>query len=447
MAKVDLTDAYIRKLSVEKRTDIIDARTLGLALRITPAGQKSFAVRVRGRDGKAQRMTLGQYPEVTLREARELAIEARRAIHEADGNLNAGRKAARASNDIVPSLATLLIEYQAVAAPSRRIWRKSPRGNLPEAHRRILAVFGGLAERQSPDITAEEFAQAMKSYVPKSGKESANGQVSRARAYLMTVLDWGAKRGRFDKAGKGRDQPLELTDLRKTHDPAADDETISGERDRVLDQDELARVLPLLRYPAPACLKMVLPPEQDFRPLALRFLLLTLARLDEMVGMRWRDFDRRSGVWNKPYVKTHSGPARRQTLPLSDAAVELLKGLPGYDSASPNDLVFPSGVGSEIENWDRITRAVMRESQTSGWHRHDLRRTSATLLEVLEVPDRIIDKILAHKAGTKSEGTSHALKNYVRSKKILNSIGDPQKDALDKLAETLAMIEAEADIG
>src|SRR6202034_1733933 len=49
-------------------------------------------------------------------------------------------------------------------------------------------------------------------------------------------------------------------------------------------------------------------------------------------------------------------------------------------------------------NWDRETKALQEDSGTTGWTRHDLRRTGATMLgDMGELPD-IIEAALNHVA-------------------------------------------------
>ncbi|WP_277871179.1 tyrosine-type recombinase/integrase [Thalassorhabdomicrobium marinisediminis] len=181
--------------------------------------------------------------------------------------------------------------------------------------------------------------------------------------------------------------------------------------------------------------------EGDIRPLALRFLLLTCARLDELVVMKWNDFKEDTLHWHKPAVKTVRGKPRQQYLPLSGAAVALLTSLPNYGTWRKSDLVFPNSAGHFLGNWHRITKAVHRESQTDNWHRHDLRRTGASIMKALGVAPRTVDEILAHRATHRDEGTSAALENYFASTHLLEHVVDPQRAAFDKLAEALDYIE------
>lgn len=448
MAKHELTDAYVRSLNVTSRTEITDTKETGLLLRVYPTGNKKFAFRLRGSDGKPQGAIIGSYPDVKLVMARQQAAELRRRVKSGENITAVATKiaaaAAAAIEADVPTLQEVLLEYERTMSSKVKIWQRTKKESRCEAVRRIEAVFEQHLSNRITEMTLTDMARAMVCYKPKSGKAKANGQVSRARAYMMPVMDWCAHRNRFAKVGFGRPTVLNVVDLRQTYDPASDDHDITGKRNRALDHEELGRVLPLLKWPAPRCLNMKMSQEQDIRPVALRFLLLTCARLNELVTMKWGDFRENTQIWHKPYVKTISGPPRQQSLPLSDAAITLLKGLPNFATRRPGDLVFPNEVGNNLENWVRITNAIQRESQTTNWHRHDLRRTGSTIMKELGVAPRTIKEILAHDASNEDDGASRALAHYFTSNHLLEHVEDPQKAALDKLAGALEFIERKA---
>src|SRR6516164_4504237 len=72
VVKKPLTDALIRAVPppLSGRTEISDPSCRGLCLRVTPAGAKTFAFRYRMRgDKRLERITIGTYPDVSLRDA------------------------------------------------------------------------------------------------------------------------------------------------------------------------------------------------------------------------------------------------------------------------------------------------------------------------------------------------------------------------------------------
>lgn len=442
----EMTDRWLRTLEVPAtRLEFSDTRQTGLRLRLSPEGSKIFLLRARGLDGRNHAITLGHYPSLSLKEARERAAAQRQLIKDGQ-DPNATKRAARerADGESV-TLAELLDEFEVFRSPMREIWCKSPKGRC-EARRRIDSVFGKLTGRRMSELTDDDFAACMMGHKParENGKRTANGQVSRARAYLAPVLNWAAHRKPFHKKGAGRSGRIETPDLSLTHDPADDDPTITGIRKRALHQDELTAILPLLVYPAPAVLKMKTLPEDDYRPIALRFQLLTAARIDEIASMRWCHLAKNQRIWHKPEVKTIGGKAQReQHLSLSEAAMELLQALPGFHDSDPNDYVFPNSVGGKLGNWGRITKAIQRKSATADWHRHDLRRTAASIMKALGESDSAIDGILGHKASDREENVSASLKHYIAVQQILVDPPSPQRDALDRLAKILSLMQPE----
>ncbi|MEI4486669.1 integrase family protein [Frigidibacter sp. MR17.14] len=434
MAKVDLTDHMIKKLVVEVRTDFPDARAQGLSLRVTPNGARTWAVRGTAADGSKQRITIGTYPDMSLRDARIRAADVMSAIRSASGNLNAAKRDAATARSGHPTLRELIGEYEAGPGAGKTIWTRTKRDMDSEARKRIRTVFSGLLDVRITEIPDDDFADAMLNYVPKSGAVKANGQISKARAYLMPVLDWAAGRGKFRVAGRRRRPTLDVADIRDTIDPATDDEEITGKRERVLLADELSAVLPFLIYPAPRSLRMKTHPELDVRPLALMFILLTGARLREVCAARWRHIDADAKTWFKPRVKSVQGGPRTQMLPVPDAVLRLLDAIPDHLGRDPDDLIFPSLAGTELDNWERITGAIMRESGTADWHRHDLRRTAATIMRAAGVELSTIDRIIGHRTNHRREESSRAIDAYLSDIDLSGIAEDPQRVALEKLA-------------
>src|SRR5262245_12828200 len=72
MARKTLTDKGVAAL----KRDTADPQMPGHYVRVWASGRKSFSVMTRGLDGKQVRVTLGEFPRITIAEARELAREA-----------------------------------------------------------------------------------------------------------------------------------------------------------------------------------------------------------------------------------------------------------------------------------------------------------------------------------------------------------------------------------
>lgn len=394
---IRLTDSAIGRAAREaaetgKRRDLADAGQSGLRLRLTPAGGKSWVLACRDRSGRMRRFPLGAYPDRGISEARTEA----RALHtrvRQDGadpvaERRRDREIGRDARAGIGTLAAMLDQYTPQAPDS---W--------PHSRLRVERVFRALLPLPVSAITLGELQRAAETYPTPASAAFA------VRA-LRPALKWGARPAR-------KLVPLELCQL------MVPERSEAGRRRRVLARDELARLLPALRG--------------SDRPhaAAMRLVLLTLLRRSEADGARWRDLDWQAGTLTIPAERSKNGEPH--VVPLSRQAADLLRArLP--DAAEPAGLIFATHAGTMLGNWDRATKSVMVASGTSGWHRHDLRRTGATMLgEMGETPD-IIEAALNHISIRSALAATYNRSRY-----------RPQvAAALQRLADALDAIEANA---
>lgn len=186
--------------------------------------------------------------------------------------------------------------------------------------------------------------------------------------------------------GRLRIESLEQGDLQRVHDrvalrfPYRANRIVnllatmiawSGERSdnparevRLSPEEERERPLTLLEIDA-VCAALDGLPSQVAAD-AIRLLLMTGARKMECCGARWKEFDLETGNWTKP-GGTVKGK-KRSSVPLSDVAVALLRGL--HDEArqcgranGEDDFVFPgSGAGGHLADIRSAWRTVTREA-------------------------------------------------------------------------------------
>jgi integrase len=230
-----------------------------------------------------------------------------------------------------------------------------------EARRSVEVVFKSLLPRPLTALAARDFQMLADGY---KAQHSAGAAVRNVRP----ILKWGASRGHL---------PPEVAAI---HLP-----TPVRRRKRLLSRDELAAVLPALRT--------------SNRPYAaaLRFMLLTLTRRQETALARWGDVN--LAAQTLTILETKNGEPH--IVPLSRQAMDLLRSrLPADNGdakrSGPDGLIFTTATGAPLGNWDRETKILQAASGTTGWTRHDLRRTGATMLgEMGELPD-ILEAALNH---------------------------------------------------
>ena len=242
---------------------------------------KSYVVQYRNRKtGVSRRQTIGQHgPLLTFHKARE---QARIILADAlKGNDPvADGRASRAA----PTVRQLAADYlEQHAFPKKR--KRSVENDRSMLDRIILPRLGGkkVSDVQSRDIHALHVAM-------KDTPYQANRALALMSKMFSLAVNWG---WRGDNPVKG---------IERFHEER---------RERWLSDDELSRILGALA---------IHPNERAAN--AVRFQLLTGARIGEVLSSRWSDIDLARGVWTKP--SHHTKQNRTEHLPLSAPALALL---------------------------------------------------------------------------------------------------------------------------
>lgn len=170
--------------------------------------------------------------------------------------------------------------------------------------------------------------------------------------------------------------------------------------------------------------------------LAIRLLLGTAVRSDELRNAKWEQFDFNSGVWSVPSTKTGPGIQIPLTVPVTDWLVELKSLGNGSDFIFParaesrkarfggDAPINPNTIGAAIEFWLSEHKPEVRRFTP-----HDLRSTAKSHMRALGVPRDITEMCLNHKlAGVEGIYDVH-------------TYFEERKDALNKWVEYLVRIE------
>jgi integrase len=383
MPTVRVTDSAIRKIISDAasgiRTELTDAATLGLKIRATKDGRAVWSIKLRDITGAQVRVTLGEYPYLGIADARREAAVARHQIRHEGKNPTAEKRAARqkAGTPAEMTLTSLLDEFTRVVKHDSQTW--------PAYRRLIELVVGPLLDKPASSLTLADLQRGADSY-------SALGTASRAVAYLRPVLKWGAARDYVDFK----------TTLISPPRP-----TIP--RERFLNADELRALIIELRGGSNYHEGVWRHAKYPGHRAALMMILYTATRLNEVCGATWAEFDldpidgghptwtippsrikdtRRAGSKSRTKRPPHVLPLPRQVLAFIIARRP--------ENWRPEDLVFPNEAGGVLDNWDRVTKHLFDVTSTSGWTRHDLRRTAATMMGEMGTLPHVIESVLNH---------------------------------------------------
>jgi len=139
MATVTLTARYLDQLKPQRRRyEVFDTLVPGFAIRVTPAGHKSFTLYYR-HHGRPRRVGLGRYPDVLLADARGAATQHRGRIFKGAAPAEE-KKAERATNgDTVGALFDLYKTHREKAKSWTETRRIMEREVLPVwKHLRVM---------------------------------------------------------------------------------------------------------------------------------------------------------------------------------------------------------------------------------------------------------------------------------------------------------------------
>ena len=86
----------------------------------------------------------------------------------------------------------------------------------------------------------------------------------------------------------------------------------------------------------------------------VRLLLLTGARRGEVVGMRWDEVDLEKKLWSLPAARVKN--KRAHALPLSSAAIDILKSLPRIEN--DDGIVFPARIDRRTSRGEKRASSI-----------------------------------------------------------------------------------------
>ena len=137
---------------------------------------------------------------------------------------------------------------------------------------------------------------------------------------------------------------------------------------------------------------------------AIKLLILTGQRRDEVIKAEHSEFDLKAKLWTIPGDRAKNGKAH--LVPLSAPAVAVLKGI---DKIVGTDKLFPARGNTEAATsgyskaWGKIFVQVEKElGEIERFTIHDLRRTMATGLQRLGIAMPVTEAVLNHISGSRA---------------------------------------------
>lgn len=355
MPRLKLTKSAIDALPTPAN-DIVywDSGCPGFGVKITPKGRKVFIVlyRAGGAGSRLRKYTIGPYGRVTLHQARAAALKIFAARSEGrDPAAEKQRERRRLVVDRVEDLVELFInEHVSKTRSAREISRLLRREVLPCWGTRSVHE---ISKRQVIELVSEVYGRGTPS--------AANKLLKTVKGFFgwcvgRAILDASPANGLMAPA---RERP----------------------RDRVLDDDELARIIRAAWQIHGAYGGVV------------ELLALTGQRREEVAQLTWDEVDLPNRAWTLSAARTKNG--KPHIVHLANEAIVVL-------NRSPNvgEFVFSLSGTKPFQDFSAAKRELDKLSGVLSWRLHDLRRTCVSGMARLGVAPHVADKVLNHQSGT-----------------------------------------------
>jgi integrase len=372
------------------RQEIPDGLLVGLYLVVQPSGARSFAVRYRYA-GQPRKLTLGSYPAISLEAARDIGRKALRvaaegrdpATEKQSAKGDAKRQVAeevRGKRDLFENVAADFIARHAMKSTRETTWRETARilgfrpstdtpAQLVETGGDVMAAWRG---RKIQDITKRDIVALLDAIADRGAPIMANRVLSAVRK----LFNWALAR-----------DVIQVSPCALVQPPAPE-----RSRDRVLTDDELRLVWNAADADG-----------WPFGPI-IKLMALTGQREGEIAGMRWEELDLEGKLWTLPAPRVKND--EQHTVPLSDAAIEIIKALPrikssgGFVFAGHHQGKPPTAFSHAKIRADEAITAANKGKPIPAWVFHDLRRTMASGMARLGIQLPVIEKTINHTSGS-----------------------------------------------
>jgi len=374
-----LTDTAVRNAKpgirpdgrpTEKPYKLTDGK--GLHLEVAPAGGKWWRLQYRF-EGRQKRLSLGVYPDVSLKAARERRDEARKLLA-AGIDPSAQRKADKRARRVAAanSFEAIAREWHGVQKP-----RWAPQHAAQVLQSFEVDVFPVLGGRPISEIAAPEGLDLLRQIADRGAPDLAGRIRQRCDAVARYAIQTG----------------------RATYNPFTD---LRGAVKAPPKQPRA--MLPIAELPE-FLRRLEAYDGHVLTRLAMKLCILTMTRTIEVIGARWAEFDRERKVWEVPAERMKM--RRPHLVPLSDQALAVLDDL--HPLSGHRELLFP---GERDPRRPMSNNTMLFALYRLGYHgratMHGFRSVASTVLnETGRFNPDAIERQLAHGEADKVRAAYH----------------------------------------
>ncbi|AUZ05224.1 phage integrase [Vitreoscilla sp. C1] len=360
-----LSDTKIKALKPKEKTYKESDRD-GLYVMINPTGSKVFRYDYRF-NGRRETLTIGKYGIISLAEAREILLEAKKLLNQGISPQQAKKDTKQnQQGNTIDEWWLKYFNHTELAESTRKVKAGTYVSEIkPQFERKLLTEIKAIHIRTLCETILERGAPTT---------------ATRVRDIFNAIYKYAILKG------------LDI------HNPASTIENKGYYRGKPRSRSLTPKDIGLFLSEIDEC---------ETYPtviIAIKLLLLTMLRKSEVVNAKWDEIDLESKVWIIPAERMKA--RREHNVYLSDQACELIGALKIHSHGS--EFLFaargnkrkPMNVSSVNRAASRIIERVMAKYKFESFVIHDFRRTASTILHEKGYNTDHIEKCLAHTDGS-----------------------------------------------
>lgn len=367
--RAKLTKRLIDSLEPKNKDYIIwDEIIKGFAIKVTPMGRKTYFLKYTNLEKQQRKPSIGTHGSITCEQARKIASDWYFRAKQGEDPSQEKKSIPRNYLNVREYCNKYMKEYVEIY--------KKPSSVYNEGLNIKNHILPNIGDIKLVDLCKQDILALL------SSMRSTPVMANHIRASLSKMLnlaeEWGLRPEGSNPVKYIKSFP-------------------SKSKERFLNQQELVRLNNAINESA----------ETPHVKALFKLLMLTGARLREIMHAKWEwvDFDRK--ILNLPDSKTGKKPIR-----LSDQAIHILKDLPRIND-NPY-IIIGKNAGEPLKEpkkqWKRICQAANLEDVRI----HDLRHTFASKCVENGIPLQVVGKLLGHSNIRTTERYAHLVEDHIR---------------------------------
>lgn len=353
------TDREIQNLKPQdKRYSVKDKLNNGLFIEVKESGVKSWHYRY-SLAGKQERLVIGRYPDLSLKDARQIRDESASLV----------AKGISPKQDKAKPKGILFKDY------GERYLKEVIKKDRKDPYNMVLCLSNDIYPMMGHIPLDQVSIEDIRRTIWRKKEQGYDAAANQVRGLLKRMFDYAMTLGLVPY------NPVLAIPSRHVHK--------AKPRDRYLSTNEIRTYYTTLLN------------SRIYRPrkLGLLLSLLTLVRKSELLRAKWEHIDFDSRIWLIPETKADSatGHSREMVVYMSDQVIEIFKELKAIAGNEPFVFVGrKSGTHISHNAFNTAQKSALSLTDIPDFTVHDLRRTASTHLNEQGFHSDAIEACLNH---------------------------------------------------